>query len=78
VLRRAKDASVEFRRAWGFLTTGRLEIRLEGREFSSSRFTLEDFQELKEGQQLWPFRVGKIGERTYCTSKTASIGRTTA
>ena len=65
MLRRAKDASVEFRRAWGFLTTGRLEIRLEGREFASGRFTLEDFQELKEGQQQWPFRVGKIGERTY-------------
>jgi hypothetical protein len=64
VIRRAKNASVEFKRAWGFLASGRLEIRLEGREFASG-LTLEDFQELKEGQKLWPFRLGEIGERTY-------------
>jgi hypothetical protein len=64
VIRRAKNASVEFKRAWGFLASGRLEIRLEGRKFASG-LTLEDFQELKEGQKLWPFRLGEIGERTY-------------
>jgi hypothetical protein len=55
---------VEFKLAWGFLATGRLEIRLEGRKFAS-RSTLEDFQALKEGQKLRPCRLAGIGERTY-------------
>ena len=65
MLRRVEEASVTFRYGLLSMTKGYVRLQVGKQIVDFGRVTTKEFRQLQVGQQEYPLRLAKIGERRY-------------